>query len=133
MLEETESSGGSHINGNSMSWCRSDTYHFSTHLLAETSHTAPPNHEVSRKCNATLSPEGGRTGSTCQAALITTMQVKCHAMSRRKSKAKLLSLFLSLGKYQPEGKKIFASDYLCFLINVKNPTFSKVMSFFGMH
>lgn len=81
--------------------------------------TAPPKHEVSRKCKATLCPEGGRTRSTWQAALITTMQVKCYAISRRKSKAELLSFFLSLGKYQPMGRGIFASDYLCFLTNIK--------------
>lgn len=56
------------------------------------------------------------------------MQVKCYAMSRRKSKAKLLSLFLSLEKYQPEGRKIFASDYLCFLMNKKKNT-----NFFQSH
>lgn len=84
MLEEKESSGDSHVSSSSMPWCRNDTYHFSTHLLAETSHTAPPNHEVSRKWNATLCPEGGRTRSIWQTALITTMWVKFYPMPRRK-------------------------------------------------
>lgn len=80
MLEEKESSGDSCISSSSMSWYRSDTYHFITHLLAETSHMAPPNHKVSRKCNVTSCPEGQRTKSTWQTALITTMQVKFHPM-----------------------------------------------------
>lgn len=99
VLEEKESSGDSCISS-SMPWCRSNTYHFSTHALAETSHTAPPNHEVPKKCSATSYPESGKTRSTWQRALKTTMQIKFHPMTRKRG-AKLLSLFLSLEKYQP--------------------------------
>lgn len=62
---------------------------------------------------------------------MTTMQVKCYATSRRKSKAKLLSFCLSLGKYQPMGRGIFANDYLCLLMNVKKPNFYQSHEFFG--
>ena len=56
VLEEKESSEDSCISTSSMTWCRSDIYHFSTHTLAETSHTAPPNHDIPKKCSATLCP-----------------------------------------------------------------------------
>lgn len=42
VLEGKESSGDSCVSSSSMPWYRSDTYHFSTHTWAETSHTAPP-------------------------------------------------------------------------------------------
>lgn len=113
VLEEEESSGDSWISSSSIPWCRNDTYHFITHILAETSHTAPPNHELPKKCSAILCPESGKTRNIRQTALKTTMQVKFHPMSRRKRTAKFLNLLLSLEKHYPCEQKGFSQLIIC--------------------